>query len=75
MTSAFRQPLSGRTILPVLLNILSGSALIAGIANKSKAKIARYGHTKRLSYQNANGSSTFFSLGSFCHSVYSSLLV
>jgi len=36
MTSAFRHPLSGRTILPVLLNILSGSALIAGTLNRSR---------------------------------------
>jgi len=36
MTSAFRHPLSGQTILPVLLNILSGSALIAGTPNRSR---------------------------------------
>ena len=36
------------TILLVLLNILSGSAIIAGIPNKSKAKLARCGHTERL---------------------------
>jgi hypothetical protein len=36
MTSAFRHPLPGRTILPVLLNILSGSALIAGTPNRSR---------------------------------------
>ena len=47
ITSAFKHLLSGRTILPVLLNTLSGSELITGTPNKSRAQPARHGHPER----------------------------